>query len=47
MQSKPCVCGQTLWSGDRYCVGCGRPVSWTTPSSKKEKILDSSKIENK
>jgi hypothetical protein len=41
MQSKPCICGQTLWHGDRYCIGCGRPVSWQPSKSSKEaaKIL--------
>ena len=41
MRSKNCTCGQLLWDGDRYCIGCGRPVSWdfSKPSTEAAKIL--------
>ena len=46
MESKVCFCGQTVWYADRYCVGCGRPVSWKppVPTKEAEKILASSKV---
>jgi hypothetical protein len=45
MQSKTCVCGQHLWFGDRYCIGCGRRISWEPPKPTKEagKILQTPK----
>ena len=48
MLSKPCICGQTLWDGDRYCVGCGRPVSWKQPvlTKEAEKILTATKVKD-
>ena len=36
MISKNCVCGQLLWCGDRYCVACGRRVTWDNPQPKEE-----------
>jgi hypothetical protein len=38
MMSKNCSCGQLLWDGDRYCIGCGRPVSWQLPTPSKEAV---------
>lgn len=34
MVSKNCVCGQKVWDGDRYCIGCGRPITWNNTLEK-------------